>query len=66
MTDPTASCPECGEQQAIEPDEYGIFILDCDTCDARSKGEYTNRSGNVVWRWTQTADKSRDQVTYKD
>lgn len=60
MADATVTCPDCSTRQEVETDEYGIFTLVCENCGARSKGEYTATSGEVIWRWTQPGDKSSD------
>jgi ssDNA-binding Zn-finger/Zn-ribbon topoisomerase 1 len=54
------SCPECGTENDIEPNEYGIFTVRCSNCPARSKGENAHHSGEISWRWTKTAADASD------
>lgn len=60
MISPTIACPECDTRQEVETDEYGIFELQCGECSALSKGEYSNASDQVVWRWVRSSGEVSD------
>lgn len=46
------TCRNCSNAGEVEVDEEGLFLYNCPSCKKSSKGEYTETTDSIAWRWS--------------